>query len=272
MPRVGGGPLGGCPAGAVGAETGLDVTAGACNQNNKGQLFSHGHSVVTSLALAAVNDKKFVGATPETAVCIHYLHDRLMRPLINLEKQLNGLKSNYLQKVFRYHQEGQTVHCKPCVQAAQEASLEVEVMSNSLKLELYKIYQNYNEAFFPQRFSQSDSLNHSCFHFIDTDSVLERDCVCWVQSCQWLSLTQLYFWGLYRGQMLNSLPDSVGAPVVEPAEEPLSPAEPPKPSASRKRPASPSSEADEPDPSSERPRKRSRLADPGEPESPDAVV
>ena len=229
--------------------------------------------MVTSLALAAANDKKYVGASAETAVCLHFLHDRMMRPLINLEKQLSSLKSSYLQKVFRYHQEAQTVHCNPCIQAAQEASLEVEVMCNSLKLELYKIYQNYNEALFPQRFSQEDSLDHSCFHYIETDSVLERDCVCWVQSSKWLSLPQLYFWGLYRRNMINSLPES-GAPVEPvPAELPRSAEVPPEPSASRKRPASPSSvEACEPDPLSERPRKRSRRADSEERGSADEAV
>ena len=253
---------------AVPREAGMGPSAAAtkdrtCQSKPDNQWQDQNYSLFSSLAVAVNSDKKYVQPQPELMVCLHFIFEQFLAPLVNLEKTISNLQTDYLKRVVATHKSRNKEPCGLCVEAAQTSEYQIQLLAQNLKIELFQLYGQFSRLLFPQRYH--GSLDHTCLHQINTPFVLESDCQCWCVQASWVNPLQLYLWGAHIKSVVNK--PGLAAVKSEPARHPEDPQSEEVEGEAAPRPSGSKRPAEEPSPEFSPLAKRSRWSRDPDPDS-----
>ena len=148
--------------------------ARVCKEEKQPKLHNQPLSFLTNYAIAISKEKKFFPANQESLIVMSYLYDMFLQPLVNVERNLSELKTDYVHKSVRNHHLAGRAMCTACSKTAHEAEMDFQLTVQDLKMTVVRLYENVNFLIFPQRFDEGQQ--HTCWHNLQGPSHLSRDC------------------------------------------------------------------------------------------------
>lgn len=115
-----------------------------CNTMKPLKFHDQQPSFLTNFAISVSNEKRHFPSSQEAIIAMSYLYDLMLQPLVNMERRLYDLKTDYVHKaMLNHHQDGRKM-CPSCTRSAQATENDLMLILQDLKLKVIHLYEHYN--------------------------------------------------------------------------------------------------------------------------------